>query len=231
MSERKDKGSPLVVVTDEARSATDGIVLAERLDDKTFLQLIAANENKLKANPFDAIAALVASRMLALGLDEAVGAKDLIFPTVKILGRTLKYPDREGKSPMEGTLVHLAQRLNDATSGAEVMNRGVALGDWGVVFASGLGVSTKFFAPHEQRQYGASMATNGYDRALAAADRSRDTSLAKRVMSTVPEIKGNLAAIIDVITYLDEEAILRIKAQNGVRTFATVPEKLLINLN
>lgn len=198
-----DLNKELICVGDR----TDHEDRAERLllctpdfDDRVVLEAMMELAQTGPVSRSDAIAALVAERVLQIGLPEP---RHVVFPTSGIISRTMT-----DTGLGDETLADMRQTLENSTSAPEFIAAGMKLGDRATHCASGFWGNRhirRVMGRKARAQYARGMASLGYQTALSAAEANRDFSFARVASATIPAIMRRFEHIVKVISSFREE--------------------------
>ena len=114
---------------DDDRRAQRLVLCTHDLDDRVVLETMVELAQTGSVSKSDALAALVAERVLQMGIPEGRG---VVFPTSGILARTMT-----DTSLADETLMAMRQALENSTSAHEFIVTGMKLGDRATQCASG----------------------------------------------------------------------------------------------
>lgn len=202
-SENPEEKSVILEIGDEGEN-TDifPLITCAELDDETLLQCVRDNaESKDKVTLHEAIMALIASKILQLGIPDG---RKILFPTSSIILRNLY---RTGLFGKDVTLAALCEEIRKSMLLKEKMEHGMALGDRALHFRAGWRNNRmigRVLSEKEVNRYSSSMAHFGYDTAINAAHES-STEKARIIGHTVPQIQTHFGKIVKVIASLTEE--------------------------
>lgn len=186
---------------DHPRKAATLLVTAHGLDDRVILESMVAIADVDGVSKADAIAAVVAEKVLQLGISD--GSR-VVFPTSGILSRgmtNITEPDI--------TLAACRQILEEAASPSRILDAGMQLGDRATHCAAGFWgnrIIRRVMDRNTRNDYARRMAGLGYSSALTVASRS-DTSMARSVCATVPEIQRRFGSIVRILSSFTESQI------------------------
>jgi len=199
-----ERSKSLIQVGDAAseETARSLLVSAHHLDDRVILESMVALADERKVSRADALAAIIAEKVLKLGIPKGSG---VVLPTSGIIDRGMT-----NTSQADITLTALRQVLEGATTNWQIVDAGVQLGDRATHCAAGFWGSRhigRVMDEDQRRDYAASMASRGYRAALNAAQRQPESTRARVVNVTVPEIIKRFGHIVRILSSFHEEEL------------------------
>jgi hypothetical protein len=187
---------------DDDRRAQRLVLCTRDLGERAVLETMVQLAQTGSVSKADALAALVAERVLRMGIPEG---PHVVFSTSGILARTMT-----DVSLAHETLADTRQALENSTSAPEFISAGMKLGDRATHCASGFWGNRHIARVMKRKargEYARDMASLGYRTALSAAEAHQDFSFAKIVNATVPEIMRRFEYIVQVIASFREEEL------------------------
>lgn len=199
-----EKGRGLIPVEDapSERMSMSLLVSAAHLDDRVILESMVALAEERRVSRADALAALVAEKVLSLGIPK--GSR-VVLPTSGIIDRGMA-----NTSQADVTLMALRGALEEAATPSRIVQAGLELGDRATHCAAGFWGNRnlgRVMDKDQRTDYASSMASLGYRSALNAAQRQRESTRARAMSLTVPEIIRRFGHIVRILSSFHEEEL------------------------